>query len=122
MESAYTFNRAVLARPASGRDMLASRNIHSVGFEMSVENVFRKKRRKIPQGSRITAGLWPDEASKVILNVALGQEGRKPSKRTGSRATPCGNLFASGTGTYVMYYSYRKATNGSTRVARRAGM
>jgi hypothetical protein len=51
---------------------------------MSVENFFRKKEfEKFPERSRITAGLslHPvlEMAAKSFLNVALGQEGRKPS-------------------------------------------
>jgi hypothetical protein len=54
--------------------------IFSVGFEMSVENFFRKKAfEKFPWSSRITAGLTPREGSEVFLNVALGQGGCKPS-------------------------------------------
>jgi hypothetical protein len=51
---------------------------------MSVENFSRKKEfEKFPQRSRITAGLSLHPvlqmAAKSFLNVALGQEGRKPS-------------------------------------------
>jgi hypothetical protein len=56
----------------------------SVGFEMSVENFFRKKNSK---NSLRDPEALPDycccmcckTAARSFLNVALGQEGRKPS-------------------------------------------
>jgi hypothetical protein len=70
--------------------------IHSVGFEMSGENFFRKNEfEKFPRNSRITAGLLPPKGRKVILNLAFGRKSRKPSKGTGARRIPCGKLKGS---------------------------
>lgn len=65
--------------------------IFRVGFEVSVENFFRKKVfEKFPTSSRITAGPLLFQRSKVILNLALGQGGRKPSGSTVAWTIPCG--------------------------------
>jgi hypothetical protein len=64
----------------TGRTKLASRKIHSVGFEqtlktsrvtlkMSDENFLEPGNRKISRSSRITAGLKLREAAKVFSNV-----------------------------------------------------
>src|SRR5208282_330143 len=73
-----------VAHPARSRDMLASRKNLQRGFRNVRRKLFSKKEfEKFPRGSRSTAGLMLHRAlrnvSKVILNVAFGQEGRKPS-------------------------------------------
>ena len=73
-----------VARPASDRDMLASRKNLQRGFRNVRRKLFSKKEfEKFPRSSRISAGLVLRhvllQGSKVISNVALGGEGRKPS-------------------------------------------
>jgi hypothetical protein len=69
----------IVARPARSQDMLASRKICSVGFEMSVENFFRKKIRKIPSGipnhCRTFAASNAENSSKVIFKRSTWERG-----------------------------------------------
>src|SRR5271163_4016182 len=73
-----------VAHPARSRDMLASRKNLQRGFRNVRRKLSSKKGfEKFPQRSRITAGLLLQQmlqtAAKSFSNVALAQEGRKPS-------------------------------------------
>jgi hypothetical protein len=59
--------------------MLASKKLNSVGFEMSAENYFRKFFENFLGAPESLPDFSRAKASKVILNVALGPKGRKPS-------------------------------------------
>src|SRR5580658_1506298 len=67
--------------PREARTCSRHEKIYSVGFEMSVENFFRKN--KDSKNSLRDPESLPDSCcihtAKSFLNLALGQEGRKPS-------------------------------------------
>src|SRR5690348_14931703 len=59
----------------------------------SPPKLFSKKGlEKFSRSSRSTAGLVLRKSSKVLFNLALGREGRKPSEGTVARTWPCGKV------------------------------